>query len=346
MLYVFIIVLAAAGFLIFSAAGGVVLFRFLCVRSVYSVHSFVDKAAHVKDEKVIVPLLEAKNNRDEKSFEKVSILSAPRRLFRLPLAPLKLSAELRLQKKPRDFAVLVHGFSDSARGLTYLSQDYYNRGFSVLAVDMRAHGESKGKIAGQGYTATDGTDIALWLRYLRARFGKDIRIVLHGVSMGASAVIQSAYGVIAVQKIFEGERSALKLVTADCGFYRFSDQVDHELALFLSSGLIQRYLFKCIAAAASFFNFFAAGFFFASHNPGKNLNLYSESSGIPLLIFHGSADTLVPPTAARQLYEAARCPKKLVFIQNAPHIGSRFYDTKTYMDTIISCLNDLKEEDA
>lgn len=346
MLYVFIIVLAAAGFVIFSFAGGVVLFRFLCVRSVYSVHSFVDKAAHVKDEKVIVPLLDAKNNRDEKSFEKVSILSASRKLFRIPIAFLSLSAELRLQKKPKDFAVLVHGFSDSARGLTYLSQDYYSRGFSVLAVDMRAHGESKGKIAGQGYTATDGIDIARWIRYLHTRFGENIRIVLHGVSMGASAVIQSAYGVIAVQKEFEAERKTLKLVVADCGFYRFSDQVEHELALFLSSGRIQRYLFKCIAGAASFFNFFAAGFFFAAHNPGKTLSLYSKNAGFKLIVFHGSADTLVPPKAARQLYEAAHCPKKLVFIKDAPHIGSRFYDTKTYMDTITSSLKNLKEEKA
>lgn len=346
MLYVFIIVLAAAGFFIFSAAGGVVLFRFLCLRSAYSAHSFVDNAAHVKDEKVITPLLDAKNNRDEKSFEKVSIVSASRRLFRLPLAPLTLSGELRLQKKPKDFAVLVHGFSDSARGLTYLSQDYYNCGFSVLTVDMRAHGESEGRLTGLGYTATDGTDIALWLRYLHARFGEDIRIVLHGVSMGASAVIQSAYGVVAVQKDFETERKVLKLVTADCGFYRFSDQVEHQLALFLSSGRIQRYLFKCIAGAASVLNFFTNGFFFASHNPGKTLSLYSEDAGIPLLIFHGSADTLVPPAAARQLYEAARCPKKLVFIQDAPHIGSRFYDTKTYMDTITSFFKYVKEEDA
>ncbi|WP_428770287.1 alpha/beta fold hydrolase [Treponema sp. HNW] len=334
MLYISVIVLAAAGFVIFSFAGGFVLFRFLCIRSVYSARSFVDNAAHVKDEKVITPLLEAKNNRDERSFEKVSILSASRRLFRLPLAPLGLSAELRLQKKPKDFAVLVHGFSDSARGMTYLSQAYYNCGFSVLSIDMRAHGESEGRFTGLGYTSADGADIALWLRYLRGRFGDDIRIVLHGVSMGASAAIQSAYGLIAVKKDFEAERKNLKLVVADCGFFRFSDQVEHQLALFLSSGLIQRYLFKCIAFAASCLNFFVNGFFFTSHNPGKTLQLCSEHADFTLLLFHGSSDTLVPPDAARQLYEAARCPKKLVFIQDAPHIGSWFYDTKTYMDTI------------
>ena len=84
MFFIFVPLLAVAGFLILCFSAGFVLFGFLCVRSVYAKHSFVDNADHIKDEKVYPVLLEAKNRIDEKSQEKVAIRSAPlHRLFSL-----------------------------------------------------------------------------------------------------------------------------------------------------------------------------------------------------------------------------------------------------------------------
>ena len=110
----------------------------------YAKHSFVDNADHIKDEKVYPVLLEAKNRIDEKSQEKVAIRSACiRRIFPLPSffpkETLKLCADLQLQNDAesvsdkKHFAVLVHGFSDSARGMAYLAEAYYKNGFSVLS---------------------------------------------------------------------------------------------------------------------------------------------------------------------------------------------------------------------
>ncbi|MGI5172713.1 alpha/beta fold hydrolase [Treponema sp. OMZ 840] len=355
MLFVFVCLLAASGFVFFCFAAGSVLFRFCCVRAVYTKNSFVDRAPHVKDERIITPLLEAKNRFFERKSEKVSIFSAKRRcFFVIPLKRVKLCGDLWLQppgeNKNTDIALLVHGFSDSASGMSYLAESYYKRGFSVLSIDLRAHGESGGRFAGLGGLTTDAADTALWLRYLCRRFGSSLRIVLHGVSMGAASVVNCAFGIVAVREEYEAERRALKVVAADCGFFSFSEQAEHQLALFLSSGSLQKAVFKCVAAAASCINFFVNGFLFSAHCPARILRRSAETlhkrqglaqksaqasaQSFYLIVFHGTADTLVPPSASRRLYEAAGEPKKLVLTEGAPHIGSWFYNTEEYMRSI------------
>ena len=51
--------------------------------------------------------------------------------------------------------------------------------------------------------------------------------------------------------------------------------------------------------------------------------LEAARSAPPLLILHGSSDDLVPVKHARQLYEAAREPKRLELLPGADHIFSR-----------------------
>ena len=351
MLFIFVPLLAVAGFLILCFSAGFVLFGFLCVRSVYAKHSFVDNADHIKDEKVYPVLLEAKNRIDEKSQEKVAIRSACiRRIFPLPSffpkKTLKLCADLQLQNDAesvsdkKHFAVLVHGFSDSACGMAYLAETYYKNGFSVLSVNLRAHGESEGRFAGLGHLTTDAADLALWLRFLVNRFGKDIRIVLHGVSMGAAAAVQCAYGIIAVQDECADEKAALKTVAADCGFYRFSEQVERQLSLFLSAKGIHRAVFGCAAKAASFFNLSVNGFSFSADCPGTTLAACTQAQPFELVLFHGSADTLVPPADAHRLYEAAHEPKRLVLTEGAPHIGSFFYAPDKYIAAVLKNFRD------
>jgi hypothetical protein len=54
--------------------------------------------------------------------------------------------------------------------------------------------------------------------------------------------------------------------------------------------------------------------------------LEAVQSAPPLLILHGSSDDLVPVKHARQLYEAAREPKRLELLPRADHVFSRSED--------------------
>ena len=63
-------------------------------------------------------------------------------------------------------------------------------GHNLLLIDQRAHGKS------QGSTITFGIkeryDVLTWVDYALERFGKDTKILLYGISMGASTVLMAS----------------------------------------------------------------------------------------------------------------------------------------------------------
>jgi len=74
---------------------------------------------------------------------------------------------------------------------------------------------------------------------------------------------------------------------------------------------------------------------FARINPEKNI---SSISPRPVLIVHGSADLTVPVEHAQRLMNAAREPKMLRIIQNAPH---RLRESPEAMESAFSWLKNL-----
>lgn len=57
-----------------------------------------------------------------------------------------------------------------------------------------------------------------WIEYLTARFGQDITVILHGVSMGAATVLQLA-----------GSRcpDCVKLIISDCAYTSAKDEFSY-----------------------------------------------------------------------------------------------------------------------
>ncbi|MFI3256683.1 MAG: alpha/beta fold hydrolase [Spirochaetales bacterium] len=333
--FICLIVLGAG---LFCVAAGIVMFRVLCVRRVYMKKSPVDFSDHVKDNRIMDPLLEAKERWAVKPVKKITMPMQAFWVFRLfsakALSKKQLVGDLWLQpstEKKKIVAVLVHGFSDSAAGMAYLAESYYERGCSVLSVNLRAHGESDGRFTGLGYLKTDAEDLARWVAYIKESLGDDTHIILHGVSMGGVTVLQCAFGLSA----------PIAFAVEDCGFSDFSAYLKNHLRVLLSSGFLSRLAVSGIVFVASCINFFVNGFFFSQNSP-KNIIKNAKKSGgkgetgrqIPLLLFHGANDKLVKPSASEELFAVASDPKEIITVENAPHIGSWFYDKEKYMNTI------------
>jgi len=92
----------------------------------------------------------------------------------------------------RKAVLLLHGNGGSRNGyhsgVFELGRRYHERGFNVMMVDLRAHGESGGKRIYFG--VRESVDMLEWLK----RFDSDWRYrwSLHGFSMGAATVLMMA----------------------------------------------------------------------------------------------------------------------------------------------------------
>ena len=87
--------------------------------------------------------------------------------------------------------ICFHGYT--SKGMSDyigLSNYYLPRGYQMLLVDERAHGDSEGTYIGFG--CLDREDALLWITYAVKRFGCGCQIWLHGTSMGASTVLMAS----------------------------------------------------------------------------------------------------------------------------------------------------------
>ncbi len=212
-------------------------------------------------------------------------------------------------KKPsKRFVICVHGYKcNGPDEFSHIAPFYHNEmGYNYLLPDLTGHGRSEGDYIGFG--APDAKNILLWIDYLINRFGEDIEIILHGISMGAATVMNC------------NEMSPpdqVKLIIEDCGFTSASDVIDNTLKDMLGFSL------KPAVYVASAFSKLKAGYFFGDSNPLKNMNKAKN----PILFIHGEDDTFVPFEYGKRLYEACPVEKDFLWVPNTVHAFS-YYNAK------------------
>ena len=119
----------------------------------------------------------------------------------------------------KKLVICFHGYT--SRGMSDyigLSNYYLPKGFKMLLVDERAHGDSEGTYIGFG--CLDREDALLWIEYAAKRFGSGCEIWLHGTSMGASTVLMASGLKLSPQ---------VKGIVSDCAFTTAWDVFAHVL---------------------------------------------------------------------------------------------------------------------
>ncbi|MFQ9151411.1 MAG: alpha/beta hydrolase [Blautia sp.] len=110
--------------------------------------------------------------------------------------------------EPDSTVFLVHGYRcNRRREYAVIARFYLEAGYNVLLADDRAHGESDGRYIGFGIL--DREDCYRWVRFLDERFHGKQKIFLHGISMGAAAVLMASNLCLPM---------SVRGIVEDCGF--------------------------------------------------------------------------------------------------------------------------------
>ena len=225
---------------------------------------------------------------------------------------LKLHAYLfPAEGESRKFVIGVHGYKSYSRPeCAPFYEFYHDLGFSMLMVDDRAHAPSEGRYIGFG--VLDRLDIVDWAKYLVRTYGGDIQILLHGVSMGAAAVLSAS-----------GEEDLPEQVIGiigDCGFTSPRDILRYQIgdSMHLPADLILPKVEKLCEKHM--------GINLHDHSAAEQL----KKAKVPVLFVQGGKDNMVPPYMVHELCDACASEKRLLFVEEAGHAESIAFRSDEY----------------
>ena len=194
--------------------------------------------------------------------------------------------------------ILFHGYQGtSERDLCGGVQRCFALGRSALLVDQRASGESDGKVISFG--VNERKDCLRWIDFIIEKLGKDVKIMLGGVSMGAATVLMAA-----------GETLPDNVVCAlgDCGYSSAREIIQK---IVKEMHLPPKLVYPFIKLGARLFGHFNL----EETSPVQAM----ETCKIPVILLHGDEDAFVPFEMSEKIYAACQTPKRLVTVQGAGH---------------------------
>ncbi len=206
--------------------------------------------------------------------------------------------------------ICFHGYTGEGLSNHVAIADYFlKRGYAMLMPDARAHGESEGQYIGFG--CLDRQDALGWIGWAVQECGEDVRIMLHGTSMGGATVLMAS-GLELPPNV--------KGIVSDCGFTSPKEVFTHVL-----HKMYHLPAFPAIQGA-DLLNRKLAGYGMDECNARREV----RRAKVPILFIHGSADTFVPCSMCYEIYDNCRSPKRMLIVEGASHAESYYKDMAAY----------------
>lgn len=209
--------------------------------------------------------------------------------------------------------LMFHGYRGTAeRDLSGGVERCFKLGRSALLVDQRACSDSEGNVISFGIN--EHRDCLAWLDFAIQRFGKDVKIILTGISMGASTVLMVSDKDLPPNVLG---------ILADCGFSSAKDIIKKVIR---QMGLPADIGYPFVKLGAKLFGHFDL--------EARSAVEAVKNATVPVIFFHGDGDDYVPCEMSRINYEACTSKKKLVIIPRAGHGLSYPVAPDTYLNAL------------
>lgn len=222
-------------------------------------------------------------------------------------------AKVYFQDEPTDkYAVVVHGYNDTPKGMTRWIRAYLEMGFNVVVPYLIGHGPDKNLYCSMGYY--DRYIVMDWIDYINSLNDK-AKIVIHGVSMGGATTL-----------MVTGEEIPENVVAAvgDCSYTSCWDEYCSQLENFPVPA-------SAIVAPVNLVSKIRGNFDFKEASPLKAV----IRSKTPTLFIHGDGDTFVPYSMMEPLYEACgAADKQMLTVHCNVHALSAYADGELYWNTV------------
>jgi hypothetical protein len=237
--------------------------------------------------------------------------------------------------EPKGVVIVIHGAQANKTAMSYTAVRLLTQGFSVLAPDMRAHGESGGDYSTFGNR--EALDVEAAVRWVRKNSSSD-RIALLGFSSGAVAALLVA-----------SRTPDIAAVVADSAFPDTMDVLRRENEFLANLPASKR---------APWFHrlrvwfFTAPGFSWLSREAFRLrtgvpfdppeadvMNAVRHIDRIPVLYLASAADPMVPREATMRLYRATASPRKQLSIQPGAFHSAIGGDPPAYIAAVTAFLD-------
>lgn len=207
--------------------------------------------------------------------------------------------------KSTKWVLLVHPFmNDGTKIVNAIGSYYYEKGYNILAPDLRAHGKSK-KNAKVGMGFVDSLDMYDWLTYLNENY-QPSEVFVHGISLGGATVnflsgIDQFMNNAPIRKLDYSLKSLRELkvvgLTEDCGYTDMTEFQSKEMLLKTQKlGMTEEE--------------------FPYYSNAENSLKYCD---IPVQIIHGTKDFMVKPKNAETVEKTVKGPVTKWLVEGQQH---------------------------
>ena len=214
----------------------------------------------------------------------------------------------------------MHGFKSGPRHeyAPYLKY-YLDAGYNIVIPDERAHYKSEGDYITMGLK--EKYDCLDWAKWIVKTYGKDIKILIQGISMGAATVCLASE--LDLPKQVVG-------IVSDCPYSSLKDELEFQM-----KRINKKVPVKIILGGI---NYFIKRKMHVSINDTQPIDAVKNAK-VPMIFYHGAKDEMCDVEFSKKLYEACSSKKKLIITDEANHAESIAYQKENYIKNIEELFN-------